>query len=217
MNYPLIDQNFLPEAVILCNGDYPNHPIARSILDHAPFICCCDGAGKECIAHGRIPNAIVGDGDSLSEPFKRKFKNIFHHITEQEDNDQTKATRYCMAQGYKNICYLGSTGKREDHTLGNISLLARYHKEFNLQATMITDYGYFVAAEGECTFESFPKQQISIFNINCTTLQGEGFLWKTYAYQYIWQGTLNEPTGTSVKITGNGEYLIFRTFDAKQP
>lgn len=215
MNYPLIDENFLPDAVILCNGDYPTHPIAKAILAHARFICCCDGAGMKFIDHGNIPNAIVGDGDSLPESFKTKYKDIFHPVEEQEDNDQTKATLYCMAQGYKDICYLGSTGKREDHTLGNISLLTRYRKDFNIQVTMVTDYGYFIPVEGDCTFDTFAGQQISIFNINCTNLRGNGFRWKTYAYQSLWQGTLNESTGNSVRMIGDGDYLIFRTFNAK--
>ena len=45
------------------------------------------------------------------------------HVTEQETNDLNKAFRYCLANGWTDIVILGATGKREDHTLGNIGLL----------------------------------------------------------------------------------------------
>lgn len=149
MIFPLITESYHPEAVIIAGGDYPTHPIPLALLRHAKFVCCCDGTAQTYIEHGYIPHAIVGDGDSLTEEFKTKYQSIFHHISEQEDNDLTKATRYCMAKGYTSICYLGATGKREDHTLGNISLLIRYMHAFHIQATMVTDHGYFTPAEGK--------------------------------------------------------------------
>src|SRR3712207_9443143 len=78
---------------------------------------------------------VVGDGDSLSKDLKAQLN--FIHVTEQEDNDLTKATRhYASLAGTKpgsRVAFLAATGKREDHTLANISLLLRYYREFNLQ------------------------------------------------------------------------------------
>ncbi|WP_278373235.1 thiamine diphosphokinase [Segatella bryantii] len=215
MIFPLITESYHPEAVIIAGGDYPTHPIPLALLRHAKFVCCCDGTAQTYIEHGYIPHAIVGDGDSLTEEFKIKYQSIFHHISEQEDNDLTKATRYCMAKGYTSICYLGATGKREDHTLGNISLLIRYMHAFHIQATMVTDHGYFTPAEGKNQFESFRGQQISIFNFGCTTLYSEGCKWNTYAFDELWQGTLNEAIGDTITFEGNGKYLVYRTFNSK--
>ena len=79
------------------------------------------------------PHAIIGDGDSLPQAFKEQYKDILHVVEEQEDNDLTKATLHCGSLGFKRILYVGATGKREDHTLGNISLMMRYFKEFDLE------------------------------------------------------------------------------------
>ena len=101
--YPLINKNSEFDAVILCDGDYPSAEIPLHILRNANFICCCDGAGNKYIRRGKMPNAIVGDGDSMSKNFKRKYKDIIHIETEQDTNDQTKATRFCINKGFKNL------------------------------------------------------------------------------------------------------------------
>ena len=213
--YPLVTASSTFDAVILCDGDYPSHAIPLSILSHAKYLVCCDGAGMHPILHGGTPDAIVGDGDSLPEDFKRRYADILHQVSEQDDNDQTKATRFCIAKGFQRIAYLGSTGKREDHTLGNISLLIRYMKDFHLDVTMVTDHGYFTPASGEQTFDSFAHQQISIYNFGCAQLEGKGFKWNPYAYQELWQGALNEAIGDEAMIKADGNYLLFRTFEPK--
>ncbi len=214
-SYPLITASSTFDAVILCDGDYPSHPVPLSILCHARYLVCCDGAGMNHILHGGTPDAIVGDGDSLPQDFKRRYADILHIVNEQEDNDQTKATRFCLAQGCRNIAYLGSTGRREDHTLSNIALCVRYMKDMHLDVTMVTDNGYFSTASGSSTFESFPRQQISIFNFGSRQLEGEGFKWSPYPYKELWQGSLNEAVGNEVTIHADGDYLLFRTFEPK--
>ena len=122
-----------------------------------------------------------------------------------------------MKQGMRRIAYLGCTGKREDHTLCNISLIMRYMREWGLDVTMITDTGYFVPASGLQAFETFARQQVSIFNFGCTRLSAEGLKWKPYPYKEWWQGGLNEALDNEVLMNGDGDYLMFFTFDAKVP
>ena len=114
------------DAVILANGDYPSTPIPLQVLAKAPFVVCCDGAANEHIARGFTPDVIIGDGDSLSEENKLRFAHIVERVSCQETNDQTKAVRYLLEQDKRSIAIVGATGKREDHTLGNISLLVEY-------------------------------------------------------------------------------------------
>ncbi len=215
MKYPLINEDYRPEAVVLASGDYPRHPVPLHLLDNAPYLCCCDGAAVELLEHAITPQAIVGDGDSLPAFFRELYAGIVHIYGEQEDNDLTKATRFCMAKGYRRIAYLGATGKREDHTLGNISLLARYRTEMQLDVTMITDHGYFVPIRGYAELESFKGQQVSIFNLGCSQISAEGLKWEPYAYQQWWQGTLNEATGQRILLHGDGNLVVFRTYNRK--
>lgn len=208
-----MDSDF--DAVILADGDFPSHATPLGALKGAKFLCCCDGAAMRCVAEGLAPNAIVGDGDSLPPDFKTRHSDILHIVSEQEHNDLTKATRFCAALGFSRVAYVGSTGRREDHTLGNISLMAQYIEDYGLRPTMLTDYGYFTPHRGECELETFARQQVSIFNISCTRLASRGLRWGAYAYRSLWQGTLNEATGGSVTLHGDGLYLVYRTYEAK--
>ena len=205
--YPLIHKIDDFDAVILANGDFPQAEIPLDLLRRTPFVCACDGA----INHYPQADAIVGDGDSVPESLKARLIQI----DEQEDNDLTKATRYCLSKGMRKLVYLGATGQREDHTLGNISLMVRYAQELGVTPLMATDYGWFVVAEGEAAFDAFKGQQVSIFNMSCTTLASEGLLWQSYPYRQLWQGTLNEAAGNSFVLKGDGLYLVYRTYQAK--
>lgn len=150
--------NMTTEAVILGNGDYPSHPYPLNVLRQAPYVVCCDGAADEYIRHGFLPDAIIGDGDSLSSENREKLATIFHQIKDQETNDQTKAVRFLKAQGKRQITIIGGTGKREDHTLGNISLLMDYMQE-GLQVRMITDYGVFIPSCDTQRFDAHPDNK----------------------------------------------------------
>ncbi|MBQ4387364.1 MAG: thiamine diphosphokinase [Prevotella sp.] len=193
------------EAVILANGLFPTHEVPLAMLHAAHHLVCCDGAATP------EAEAIVGDGDSVPEEYRSRLMLV----DEQEDNDLTKATRYCLRQGWRKIAYLGCTGKREDHTLGNISLLMRYFCDMGVQGTMFTDYGWFVPAQGDRTFDSQPGQQVSIFNFGCTHIDSEGLKWHSYAYREWWQGTLNEALSTHFSLHADGCYLVYQTYGSK--
>lgn len=199
------------DAVILGNGEYPTHSMPETMLIMAPYVVCCDGSADEHIRRGFIPNAIIGDGDSLSAENKDRFREIFHQIDDQETNDQTKAVHFLLDQGKKVIILVGATGKREDHTLGNISLLLDYMKS-GMEVRTITDYGVFVPAKDTQTFATHPGQQISIINFGAKGLQGEGLVYPLSDFTNWWQGTLNEATSDEFTIHCTGEYLVFLAF-----
>jgi len=192
------------EAAIVANGVFPSHPIPLDILERTPHIIACDGA----IRHVPQAEAVVGDGDSVPA----EYLNRLIRVDEQEDNDLTKATRYCLAQGWHRIAYFGATGKREDHTLGNISLLMRYYRDFGINGVMFTDHGFFTPFKGDHTFDTFAGQQISIFNFGCTSIHSEGLRWNAYAYEQWWQGTLNEALSDRFTLHTDGYGMVFQNW-----
>ena len=62
------------DAVILGNGEYPTHSMPETMLIMAPYVVCCDGSADEHIRRGFTPDAIIGDGDSLSPENKERFR-----------------------------------------------------------------------------------------------------------------------------------------------
>ena len=97
------------DVVILANGDFPVHALPLSLLEDAVHIVACDGAITHLAAQEYQADIIaIGDGDSIPETLRDRLIRV----EEQEDNDLTKATRYCLKQGWRRIAYLGATGKR---------------------------------------------------------------------------------------------------------
>ena len=208
--YPLPNAATIADAVILANGEYPSHPLPLALLKQATFVACCDGAADEYIRRGNIPNAIVGDGDSFSEQNRKRFAAISFFDKDQETNDQTKAVNHCVAQGKTKLIIVGATGKREDHTLGNISLLMDYMEY--AQVELVTDYGVFTPAQGNGEFECVVGEQISLINFKATGLRGENLRYPLSDFSNWWQGTLNETTDNSFTVFAKGKYLIFRAY-----
>ena len=196
------------DAVIVAGGEYPTAQQPLDILNNAPFVVCCDGAADSYIATGRVPDAIVGDGDSISAENREKFAHLLHIISEQESNDQTKAVRYLLEHGMRRIAIVGATGRREDHTIGNISLLIEYARKGS-EVCSFTDHGVFVPCNGTTTHKCRKGQQVSIFSITARDLSAEGLLYPIYDFNNWWQGTLNECTGDEFTIKATGEYLLF--------
>ena len=199
------------DAVILANGDYPSAPMPLKVLHEAPYVVCCDGGANEYIAQGYLPDVIIGDGDSLSEENRIKYASLIQHNPDQETNDQTKAIQFLLAQGKKRIAIVGATGKREDHTIGNISLLMEYMR-MGAEVRSYTDYGVFIPCKDTCSFECRKGQQVSIFNFTAKGLKVKGLAYPIYDFTSWWQGTLNTCTDTSFTIEAEGEYLVFLNY-----
>jgi thiamine pyrophosphokinase len=201
-------KNEIYDAVIVAGGEYPTAGEPLDVLHNAPYVVCCDGAADRYIATGRVPDAIVGDGDSISAANREKFAHLLHVIAEQESNDQTKAVRFLMERGKRRIAIVGATGKREDHTIGNISLLIEYARA-GCDVRSFTAHGIFIPCNGCTTHKCRKGQQVSIFSITAKDLSAEGLLYPIYDFSNWWQGTLNECIGEEFTINATGEYLLF--------
>lgn len=205
--------NTTVEAVILANGEFPTHAVPYSILSNSTYVVCCDGAIDALAQTSILPQAIVGDCDSMSPQNKEKYKHIIHQVKEQETNDLTKSVRFCVENEIKNIVILGATGKREDHAIANISLLTEYIDHLD-NVSMITNYGVFNAISGDTQFESFDGQQVSLFCITPTEITSEGLKYpiEKRIFTSWWQATLNESISNQFVIKTSNKIIVFRAF-----
>ncbi|MFA6703456.1 MAG: thiamine diphosphokinase [Bacteroidales bacterium] len=207
------------------------------------IIIACDGTAVNLAKHGFTPDYIVGDMDTLSAANQKKYKNLIHKNSSRENNDQTKAFEFALKlireevkaaaaksvaaksiaatstlQTQYKIFIIGATGKREDHTLGNISLLADYaeilKKKFSAKATadkrkfvtqkcdpnnitveMITDYGIFTPFTDSFKISARKGEQISFFAFDPTLcIKSEGLVYPldSVKFDMWWKATLNE-------------------------
>ena len=213
--------------VILAAGDFPSHEVPLKALREADFVVCCDSA-YEAIKNeelGMRNYVVVGDGDSLSEQDKQRLGDRWIHVPEQDYNDLHKAM--CWATKEFSIfnfhfSILGATGKREDHTLGNISYHATFAQEYpGIDLEMLTDYGRFTIQNPESkiqNYKSFPRQQVSLFTLDprtCVTATGLQWPLDGATLSPWWQGTLNAALAYTFSLSADGPLIVFQTYDPK--
>lgn len=196
-------------TVILADGLFPSHEIPLGYLRSAERIVCCDGAAESLLDFGLEPFSIVGDCDSLSPEIVEKYGDRIFRVEEQETNDLTKSVNWCVERNYRDLVILGATGKREDHTIGNISLLTEYARK--AKVIMVTDTGFIYPVLETSEFKSFPGQYISIFSLDPeteVTSYGLKYPLNRRKLRSWWEATLNECDGRSFRLEFTGGPLI---------
>ena len=209
-----MDINIKDITVIVADGTFPEHEIPLTYIRNAGRIVCCDGSTENLLKAGFLPEAIVGDMDSLSEDLAEKYKSRIFRDESQDTNDLTKAVSWCIDRGYKDLVIVGGTGKREDHTLGNISLLVEYAK--NVKVILITDTGILLPLLESSDISSFPGQQISIFAIEPgmeISSRGLRYPLNSKKIGNWWVATLNEALEDSFNLEfKQGRVIVYLKF-----
>ena len=204
-------------VVIICDGRFPKSEYPRYLIRTADFIICCDGALQKFLrasvsifGEKRLPDVVVGDMDSLSPALRRRHSDIIVQIDEQEHNDQTKAFRWALENvpGISQIYILGATGEREDHTIGNVSLLMEYARTYDLEGMgigveMISDHATIFAATDTFEMDCGEGRRVSIFSPdNSLRIRSEGLEWPTdeVIFDNWWKATLNMASQDHVRL-----------------
>ncbi len=205
-------------TVIVADGSFPEHHIPLGYLKEAGRIICCDGSAENLLKAGFVPEAIVGDMDSLSKETADRFSDRIFRGGNQDTNDLTKAVCWCSERGYTEIVIVGATGKREDHTIGNISLLTEYSKD--VKVIMVTDTGILLPFLNGSKISSFPGQQVSIFSIDPETkISSKGLRYPldNKKLKNWWVATLNESLEDSFTLEFNqGRVIVYLKFPGKE-
>ncbi len=202
-------------TAILADGAPPTHPAARAAFDAASRLVCCDGAYRKARALGRLPDLVVGDGDSLSAADRAALGERFVSIAEQETNDLDKAFRTAVARfGGAGIVILGAGGLREDHFLGNVFRLPGFARVAP-DVAMVTDAGTFTVVTGARRYACRPGEAVSVFAPDpAARATSEGLEWPLdgASLAELWRGTLNRTTGTSFRLACDRPLLVYRPF-----
>ena len=205
-------------AVIVGNGQFPKKEYPLYLLESADYVICCDGALDTYLRHFRgrnlrRPDVVIGDMDSLSKKTAERFRDNAGKIDEQETNDQSKAFHYILEHfpDVDTIHILGATGKREDHTIGNLSLLMEYAREMRRQdcgrtvsVDIVSDWSTAFAITDSCTLDVGEGRSVSIIcPDNSLNIKSEGLVWPTdnVVFDNLWQTTLNRASADRISLT----------------
>lgn len=128
------------------------------------------------LEQGIRPDIAVGDFDSMDqeqfEAICEKFV-IEKHPVQKDESDTELAILVAKEKGFEKIIVAGAFGKRLDHTIANIRLLAyRWHDLYLLDENQCMVY----LGKGEHEIKS-TYRNVSFFAIGETILSLDGFLY----------------------------------------
>lgn len=227
----------MSSAIIVGAGSFPRKEYPRYVVSQADHVVCCDGAlatwlrvSPHIFGQERLPDAVVGDLDSLAPALQKKFADRVFHISEQDFNDQTKSLRFVLEHypEVDEIHFIGASGKREDHTLGNLSLLMEYAKALDSRITpsdplskgladalapyrgrkldmdIITDNCTILAYTDSFSLAVGEGRKVSIISTdNTLRIKSKGLQWQTsdVVFDSLWKATLNRATEDVISLT----------------
>lgn len=208
---PMIDIYSYSNIVVLGNGDYPQSQLPLRIIEEHRMLVVCDGAANAYLSTPRKFDVIIGDGDSMLQSIKEAYADKIIIDSNQDTNDQTKAVKYLADGGYTDIAIVGASGRREDHLLGNVSLLIEYLKA-GVNTRIYTDHGVFIPLCGNAEIACRKGQQMSIFNFGCRCLSAEGLQYAIRPFVSMWEGTLNRVVDEKVTFSADSYYMIYLAY-----
>lgn len=115
------------KVVIVSGGSSPSLELIIEELEGEASIICADSGANCLYRYNIVPNYLVGDFDSV-EPsvldyFERQNCSILKYPKDKDYTDTQLALYKAKELGASEIVFLGCTGSRIDHTLGNLGLL----------------------------------------------------------------------------------------------
>ena len=137
-------------AAILSNGRVVDYEYTKSIISQTYMFVCADGGGFHAAKMGLVPNALIGDFDSLDEKvikdFEEKGTRVFRYKPDKDQTDTQLAVEYAVEKGANEVIFLGCSGSRIDHTYANISLLIWLMNK-GIKGVMIDEYNEIVVTD----------------------------------------------------------------------
>ena len=199
------------QTVILAAGDFPRKGgAAWRLLAGARRVVACDSAASAYRRHfGTWPAVLIGDLDSLDESVRAAAARggcTVVRVAEQETNDLEKAMAFCAARGWKDPVVVGATGKREDHTIGNV------FRALDGGCEIVTDAGRFIPCCGRLTLHLEKGAAVSIFAPDPhTRMTSKGLAWPldNVKFRNLYCATLNRATAARVTISSTKPTYIY--------
>lgn len=128
----------MKRCVIAGGAPIEKYDRIRSYLNpENDYYIFCDCGLRHAEPLGVRPDLIVGDFDSHEKPDSTAETIVLPTV--KDDTDTVHALNEAIERGYKDYLLIGMTGRRLDHTLGNVYMLVHAF-ERGMNALMVDDY-----------------------------------------------------------------------------
>jgi thiamine pyrophosphokinase len=205
------------KALIIANGDPPQKKQLALLVKRASTVICADGGANTALKLGITPDAIIGDLDSIHAEALVKFRRV--EIVEDHNDETTdleKAITWAIQSNYDHITVVGASGKRLDHTVGNLGVLRKFYPDAII--TLVDDSGELCYVGRECSIEAEKGDVVSLIPLNrcedVTTIGLKYPLDRENLELGVREGTSNVVVSSPVTIkVKKGHLLLYKLFD----
>lgn len=182
-----------PELVTLVGGGTADIDDLLNVLAISPFLVAADGGAVLADRANIVPNAVIGDFDSIPPQLLESLPpDRLHRITEQDSTDFEKALSNIAAPV---VLAVGFTGARMDHQLATFHTLARYPDR---PCIVIGPKDIACLAPPDITLDLAEGDIVSLFPMGPVTGRSEGLCWPIEGLNFAPEqkiGTSNEAMG----------------------
>ncbi len=160
------------DTVILVGAGPIKDAIFESVSARGHFFVGVDGGGDALLARGVIPDAVIGDMDSLSDATKSAIgSDKIIEISEQDSTDFDKTVRSVSAPL---ILAIGFTGARLDHELAALHVLVRYADR---PVIIVGEEDVTIHVPANLALTLTPGTRLSLFPLDAVTVAMDGLRW----------------------------------------
>lgn len=186
-------------AIVIANGTLPRESIVRDEIARVEFVLAADGGANQLHKLGIVPDAILGDMDSLTTPVPDGVELI--PAPDQDRTDLDKAVAYLVDAGFDPITIIGATGDRLDHTFGALAIVAR------CGVRLVDDVGIALRIQGpgDIVIAASPGRTVSL--LPCGVVCGlttANLKWNLHRADFSFgeqDGTSNVATGDRIEVS----------------
>ena len=116
-------------ALIIANGAACSEELLGQLLEWSPLVIVLDSAIERVLELEIKVDVLLGDFDRGFDPDYYKEKHYpldIVHTPDQNKTDLEKAFEYLIDRNFPAVNVIWATGKRADHTITNITSIAKY-------------------------------------------------------------------------------------------
>lgn len=162
-------------GVIFSGGTAGNPEAMKNLLQPEDRMVCADGGYLLAERLGVMPEAVLGDMDSLKQQPKAR---VLRASCDKDETDTQLCLDYLLEAGCGEIVILGALGGREDHTYANL-MLTVYGLRRGVKVTLADPPVRVFAVTGQAEIEGKDGDLLSLFPVGGNT---EGILTEGLKY-----------------------------------
>lgn len=160
----------MKKCIILANGQPPKKNVFNYLKKKGyETLICADGGANSAAKLDLIPDFIIGDLDSINPSVYDYFydKCRIIQFKRQNDTDVEKCIKFAIKNKFDEVMLLGATGDRLDHSFCNMGIVLKYFDKIVIKIIYLRSI--LSAYSGSVTFQTLPKETISIYGIDSKT------------------------------------------------